>query len=201
MDGENRRVGRKVDGRLVQGFLWERALRPVAELDGAGAVVARFVYGERPNVAEYMSKGGRTSRLVEVHFGQLWDSHDGNGDGRSMGENLNPLPLRVRRRNFLRSVRLTMFAGRLLTSLVPLIGIATALASQRGYIPSALFWPVNAVWMTGMVMGTLGIALIPGRLAAANDLCCAHCSKTLRARDGSAFVKQGRCWRCGTRLR
>ena len=71
VDAENRRVGRKVDGRMVQGFLWEGALRPVAELDSAGAVVARFVYGERPNVPEYMTKGGRTYRLVQDHLGSV----------------------------------------------------------------------------------------------------------------------------------
>ena len=71
IDAENRRIGRKVDGRVVQGFLWEGALRPVAELDSAGAVVARFVYGERPNVPEYMTKGGRTYRLVLDHLGSV----------------------------------------------------------------------------------------------------------------------------------
>ena len=71
VDAENRQVGRKVNGRLVQGFLWEGPLRPVAELDSTGAVVARFVYGERPNVPEYMMRGGRTYRLVQDHLGSV----------------------------------------------------------------------------------------------------------------------------------
>ncbi|MEO8799780.1 MAG: hypothetical protein ABI551_17935, partial [Polyangiaceae bacterium] len=33
-DGSNRRVGRKVNGTLAQGFLYRNALKPVAELDG-----------------------------------------------------------------------------------------------------------------------------------------------------------------------
>src|SRR5262249_35829071 len=44
LDGQSRRVGRKVDGALVQGFLYQDGLRPVAELDAAGNVTSRFVY-------------------------------------------------------------------------------------------------------------------------------------------------------------
>ena len=39
VDGEGRRVGKKVDGVLERGWLWSGKLRPVAELDGSGAVV------------------------------------------------------------------------------------------------------------------------------------------------------------------
>ncbi|PJA25697.1 MAG: hypothetical protein COX57_02035, partial [Alphaproteobacteria bacterium CG_4_10_14_0_2_um_filter_63_37] len=35
IDGRNRRVGKKVDGVLTQGFLYQDQLNPVAELDGA----------------------------------------------------------------------------------------------------------------------------------------------------------------------
>ena len=42
VDGLGRRVGKKVGGALVKGWLWGDALRSVAEHDGAGAVVARF---------------------------------------------------------------------------------------------------------------------------------------------------------------
>jgi len=69
VDGVNRRIGKKVDGALVQGFLYGDALNPVAELDGAGAVVARFVYGSKPNVPDYMVKGGVTYRIVSDQVG------------------------------------------------------------------------------------------------------------------------------------
>jgi RHS repeat-associated protein len=71
VDGANRRVGRKVNGTLVQGFLYLDELRPVAELDGAGAVVARFAYGTLNNVPDFMSKGGRTYRFVTDHVGSV----------------------------------------------------------------------------------------------------------------------------------
>lgn len=69
IDGQNRRVGKKVNGVLVQGFLYQDHLNPVAELDGSGNVVARFIYGSRINVPDYMVKGGVTYRIVSDHLG------------------------------------------------------------------------------------------------------------------------------------
>jgi hypothetical protein len=69
VDGANRRIGKKVGGALVQGFLYGDALNPVAELDGTGTVVARFVYGSKPNVPDYMVKGGTTYRIISDHLG------------------------------------------------------------------------------------------------------------------------------------
>ncbi|MBX3324920.1 MAG: hypothetical protein U0223_13295 [Nitrospira sp.] len=67
VDGQNRRIGKKVSGTLTQGFLYQNQLNPVAELDGAGAVVSRFVYGTKANVPDYMIKGGVTYRIVSDH--------------------------------------------------------------------------------------------------------------------------------------
>ena len=71
IDGQNRRVGREVSGVLVQGWLYEDGLRPVAELDGAGNVVARYVWGSRGNVPEYVVKGGSSYRIVADHLGSV----------------------------------------------------------------------------------------------------------------------------------
>jgi RHS repeat-associated protein len=68
IDGQNRRVGKKVNGALVQGFLYQGQLSPIAELDGTGALVSRFVYATQVNVPEYMVKGGQTYRLVVDHL-------------------------------------------------------------------------------------------------------------------------------------
>jgi RHS repeat-associated protein len=69
VDGQHRRIGKQINGVLVQGFLYENSLRPVAELDGAGNVVTRFVYGSRVNVPDYLIKGGVTYRLLIDHLG------------------------------------------------------------------------------------------------------------------------------------
>jgi RHS repeat-associated protein len=69
VDGLNRRVGKKVNGVLAEGFLYDGQLRPVAWLDGTGAVKATFVYGLHVNVPEYMTTGAGTFRIVTDHLG------------------------------------------------------------------------------------------------------------------------------------
>jgi RHS repeat-associated protein len=69
LDGRGRRVGRQIDGTLVQGFLYQDILRPIAELDGTAAVVSRFVYADSRTVPAYMIKGGATYRFITDHLG------------------------------------------------------------------------------------------------------------------------------------
>ena len=69
MDGQSRRVGKKVNGVKVQGFLFQNQLNPVAELDGSGNVVARFVYGTKSNAPDLIIKGGITYRIISDHLG------------------------------------------------------------------------------------------------------------------------------------
>ncbi len=69
VDGLNRRVGKKVNGTLVEGLLYDGQLKPVARLDGTGQVYARFVYGTRVNVPEYMIIGGVNYRIITDHLG------------------------------------------------------------------------------------------------------------------------------------
>ena len=70
-DAKNRRVATKIDGTVVQGFLYQGQLRPVAELDGAGVLVSRFVYGARAAAPEYMVKGSQTYRFVTDQLGSV----------------------------------------------------------------------------------------------------------------------------------
>lgn len=69
VDPEGRRVAKKVNGTVQRAFLYGDALRPLAELDAAGAVVSRFVYGSRANVPDYLVKAGATYRIVADHLG------------------------------------------------------------------------------------------------------------------------------------
>jgi RHS repeat-associated protein len=69
VDGQNRRVGKKVNDTLVQGFLYDDALHPVAELDAAGNVVGRFVYANANTTPDYMVKAGVTYRILTDHLG------------------------------------------------------------------------------------------------------------------------------------
>ena len=71
LDAQNRRIGKRVNGGLTQGFLYQGQLTPVAELDSLNQVVSRFVYATRVNVPDYLLKGGQTYRLLLDHLGSV----------------------------------------------------------------------------------------------------------------------------------
>lgn len=66
---QNRRVGKKRNNVLEQGFLYQDQLKPIAELDGNNNIVSRFVYATSANVPDFMIKGGVTYRLIKDHLG------------------------------------------------------------------------------------------------------------------------------------
>ncbi|MEO8452826.1 MAG: hypothetical protein ABI647_23755, partial [Gemmatimonadota bacterium] len=69
IDAQNRRIGRKADGVLVQRWIYSGALSPAAELDSQGNVIARFIYATRPNVPDLIIKGDATYRVITDHLG------------------------------------------------------------------------------------------------------------------------------------
>nr|WP_249218470.1 RHS repeat-associated core domain-containing protein [Nitrospina sp. Nb-3] len=69
VDGRNRRIGKKVDRVLERAWLYKDSLNPIAELDGSGNVVSRFVYASRGNVPDYVIQGGVAYRIVSDHLG------------------------------------------------------------------------------------------------------------------------------------
>lgn len=71
IDAQNRRVGKKVNGSLVQGFLYADQLNPIAELDTDGNIDSIFVYASRLNVPDYMIRGGTTYRIISDHLGSV----------------------------------------------------------------------------------------------------------------------------------
>ena len=68
-DGQNRLVGKEVNGKLTEGFLYDGQLEPVAELDGSGNIVEQFVYGTRANVPDYIIKAGEVYRVISNQVG------------------------------------------------------------------------------------------------------------------------------------
>ena len=71
LDGHGRRVGKRVDGVLVQRFLYGYGHGPMAELNADGSVRTRFVYGSRQQVPDYMVRGGTRYRLVSDDLGSV----------------------------------------------------------------------------------------------------------------------------------
>lgn len=70
-DAQGRRIGRRVDGVLQWGLLYQGLLAPAAELDGAGQVKTRFVYATRSNVPDYMVRDSRVYRIVSDYLGSV----------------------------------------------------------------------------------------------------------------------------------
>ena len=69
VDGQNRRVGTLVNGTLTAGFLYQDQLNAVAQLDGTGNLVSRFVFGSKPNVPDYFTSTAGTFRILSDHLG------------------------------------------------------------------------------------------------------------------------------------
>ena len=71
IDGQNRRIGKKVNGALAEGFLYRSQIQPAAWLDGTSGVKATFIYGLHQNVPEYMVQGGTTYRIITDQVGSV----------------------------------------------------------------------------------------------------------------------------------
>ncbi|MCI0561339.1 MAG: hypothetical protein MN733_22870, partial [Nitrososphaera sp.] len=71
LDGFGRRVGRKRNGVLIEGFLFKDRLNPVATVDSLGEMTRLFIFGAHENVPDYMVKGGVRYRLITDHLGSV----------------------------------------------------------------------------------------------------------------------------------
>jgi RHS repeat-associated protein len=71
IDGQNRRVAKKINGALAESFLYRNQLQPLTWLDASGAVKAQFVYGAHANVPEYMIIGTNSYRFVIDQIGSV----------------------------------------------------------------------------------------------------------------------------------
>ncbi len=73
IDGQNRRIGKRVDGILTKAWLYKDQLKPIAEMDGSGNLTARFVYGSKSNVPDVLMKYNAglvtTYRVISDHLG------------------------------------------------------------------------------------------------------------------------------------
>ncbi len=69
LDGEGRRMGRRVGGRLERAWLYAIGPLPAAELDAEGRVAMEMVHGERGGAPSYLVRDGRSLRVVADHLG------------------------------------------------------------------------------------------------------------------------------------
>ncbi len=71
IDALGRRVAKKVNGTLVRQWVYQDALNPVAEYDGSGNLIQRFVYATRMNVPDFIIRGGTTYRVIADQVGSV----------------------------------------------------------------------------------------------------------------------------------
>lgn len=69
LDSAGRRIGKKVNGVLVQRLLYQNDITPIAELDDNGDVITRFIYATKVNVPDYMVKNSVIYRIISDHLG------------------------------------------------------------------------------------------------------------------------------------
>ncbi len=71
IDALGRRVAKKVGGTLVRQWTYQDQLNPIAEYDGSGNLIQRFVYATRMNVPDLIIRGGTTYRVIADQVGSV----------------------------------------------------------------------------------------------------------------------------------
>ncbi|MGK5091318.1 RHS repeat-associated core domain-containing protein [Deltaproteobacteria bacterium TL4] len=69
IDGQNRRVGKKVNGELIKGWFYRDELNTIAGVDNEGNIISQFVYADHPHVPAYMIKNGTIYLIISDHLG------------------------------------------------------------------------------------------------------------------------------------
>ena len=76
VDGQNRRIGKRVNGVLQYGLLYKDQLNPVAKLKPDGNIDQLYIYGSRSHVPDYISSRAEDNsrvqyRLITNHLGSV----------------------------------------------------------------------------------------------------------------------------------
>jgi RHS repeat-associated protein len=71
VDGLNRRIGYKLDGILQRVWLYQDERRPIAEVDRAGNIVNRYVYGSQHNVPDMVLRASGGYRVISDYLGNV----------------------------------------------------------------------------------------------------------------------------------
>lgn len=71
LDGNDRRVARKLNNVITHRWLYQGSFTPIAEINAQGEIVARYVYGSRDHVPEYIFTATAVYRLVVDQLGSV----------------------------------------------------------------------------------------------------------------------------------
>lgn len=70
-DGENKRIGRKLNGAVTNYWLYDSAGRLAAELNSNGTLKSRFVYGVQSHSPDFMIQNGQNYLFIKDHVGSI----------------------------------------------------------------------------------------------------------------------------------
>ncbi len=79
IDGQNRRIGKRINGTLVESFVYEDDLRRVGWYDETGSLRAQFAFRQNKHVPDVMIKAGQTYKLVYDQAGSIREVVASNG--------------------------------------------------------------------------------------------------------------------------
>lgn len=69
IDGYGRRIGRKVGSTVSRRYIYNGQLQIVGEVDSAGALKRRYVYGTNKNTPDFFLESGVEYRIISDHLG------------------------------------------------------------------------------------------------------------------------------------
>ncbi|WP_374035290.1 RHS repeat domain-containing protein [Bdellovibrio bacteriovorus] len=69
IDALNRRTGKLVNGVVQKRWIYMDQYRIAAELNAAGTITKRFIYGSKGNIPDYMIASGVKYRIISDHLG------------------------------------------------------------------------------------------------------------------------------------
>ncbi len=69
IDGQNRRVGKKINSHLINAYVYQNQYQIAAELDDKGHVVKQFIFGSKSNVPDLMLANGKEYRIISDQVG------------------------------------------------------------------------------------------------------------------------------------
>ena len=71
IDPADRRIGKKVNGQLQYGLIYQDSLRPIAEIKPGGGIRTIFIYAEKANVPSIMIRDNIRYRMISDHLGSV----------------------------------------------------------------------------------------------------------------------------------
>lgn len=69
IDGQGRRVGKKVDGVQVESYIYQSQTQIIAVTDSLGVITKRFVYGEKQNSPDVLIMNNKEYRIISDQVG------------------------------------------------------------------------------------------------------------------------------------